>query len=1092
MSITTLLTHASVYEYSRPVVMGPQVVRLRPAPHCRTTVLGYSLRVEGGEHYLNWQQDPFGNWEARLVFPEPITRLAVTVAVTAELVVINPFEFFLEADAQEIPFTYSPGLRADLSSYLRTEALGPLQKRFLAGIDRTPRDTIKFLVALNQRLFTEIRYLIRMEPGVQSPEETLTLGSGSCRDSAWLLANILRHLGLATRFASGYLVQLTADEKSLDGPSGPEKDFTDLHAWCEVYLPGAGWVGLDPTSGLFAGEGHLPLACTPEPSSAAPISGGFAPVSGEDDVECAFSVAMSVQRVAEPPRTTAPYTEAQWERILVTGDMVEKRLAADAVRLTMGGEPTFISIDDPDGEEWATEALGTRKRQLAGQLVKRLRTRFATGALLHYGQGKWYPGEQLPRWALTCHWRRDGHALWRDDALIADIDKPTGANASLSERFIAGLSTALGVDGRHVLPSVEDAFYYLWRERQLPVNVDPYASKLGDELERKRLTRIFSQGLDATVGHVLPIRGLGGGRFVSGRWILRDERLRLLPGDSSMGYRLPLDSLPWELPSQRWQDPLPDPMAPAKTLAAKIRPQPTGKGSAEPVSDPNKQIVRSALCVEPRAGHLHLFMPPLTDLEDYLAVITAAEDTARSLGTPLVIEGYTPPRDARLNQFSVTPDPGVIEVNVHPAHSWRESVDITTGVYEEARACRLTSERFALDGQQTGTGGGNHVTLGGSTPADSPFLRRPDLLASLITHWHNHPSLSYMFSGQFIGPTSQAPRADEARSETTYELQTALRRLERTGAPTPPWLVDRTLRHLLVDLTGNTHRAEFSIDKMFSPDSASGRLGLLELRGFEMPPHTRMALAQQLLVRSLVARAWRAPITTPLVRWGTLLHDRWMLPEYNRLDFQDVLADLAAHGLAMDQSWFAPHQEFRFPLLGSTSYRGIELELRRALEPWHVLGEEAAGGGNARYVDSSLERVQVLVRGLSDSRHQVLANGIPVPLHPTGTLGEAVAGVRFRAWQPPSCLHPDIPVHAPLVFDLFDSWTGRAVAGCTYYVAHPGGRAHERRPVNAYAAEGRRIARFQAQGHSPGPMTVTEARPDADYPHTLDLRRSRR
>jgi uncharacterized protein (DUF2126 family)/transglutaminase-like putative cysteine protease len=1100
MTIRAALFHRTTYRYAQPVVMSPQVVRLRPAPHCRTPVPGYTLRIEPEDHFLNWQQDPFGNWQARIAMTRPVTEFTVTVDLVAEMTAHNPFDFFVEGSAEEWPFAYDATLRRDLAPYLAAAPPGPQAQAFLAGVPRTPRRTIDFIVELNRRLCDGLAYLVRMEPGVQTPEETLTKASGSCRDSGWLLVNLARHLGLAARFVSGYLIQLTADEKPVSGPAGPASDFCDLHAWAEVYLPGAGWVGLDPTSGLLAGEGHLPLACTPEPGTAAAITGGFAPAAaGVEKVENEFAVAMEVSRVREAPRNTKPYREDQWQAILAMGDQVDRDLEAQDVRLTVGGEPTFVAVEDPDGKEWNTDALGRRKRELADQLVRRLRTRFAPGALLHFGQGKWYPGEPLPRWALGCFWRGDGVPAWKDPRLIADAARPTGADAAVAGRFATMLAERLGVESRHLIPAYEDAWYYLWRERRLPGNVDPYRSRLDDELERARLARVFTQGLGAVAGYCLPLRRAhapGGSWWQSGEWFLRDERLRLMPGDSPLGFRLPLDSLPWAEPGAHRHESERDPLAPVPALPPSGAPRWQHPGDAprsSPASAPERHepadgIVRTAVCLEARGGHLHVFMPPLAQVEDYLELVGVVEAVAEAIGQPVALEGYPPPRDARLHHLSVTPDPGVIEVNVQPAATWREAVDITTTVYEEARQCGLVAEKFQLDGRVTGTGGGNHLTLGGRTAADSPFLRRPDLLRSLVAYWHNHPALSYLFSGLFIGPTSQAPRADEARTENVYELETALTQLP-DHAVCPPWLVDRVMRNLLVDLTGNTHRAEFSIDKLYSPDSASGRLGLLEMRGFEMPPHARMSCAQQLLVRALVARFWRQPYHGRLARWGTALHDRFMLPAYVERDFEDVLHELGAHGFALPKAWFAPHLEFRFPYIGASVDRGVELELRHALEPWSVLGEEGSSTGTARYVDSSLERVQVAVRGLTDGRHAVVCNGVALPLHPTGTVGEAVCGVRFRAWQPPSCLHPTIGVHAPLVFSLVDRWSGRAVSGCTYHVTHPGGRSYDTRPVNANEASGRRLSRFQAFGHAPGPLVVDEPTADADYPLTLDLRR---
>ncbi|MEO6185454.1 MAG: transglutaminase family protein, partial [Steroidobacteraceae bacterium] len=970
------------------------------------------------------------------------------------------------------------------------------------------RRTIDFLVDLNRQLNADISYTIRMEPGVQTPEETLFKGSGSCRDSSWLLVQLLRHLGFAARFVSGYLIQLTADVKSLDGPSGPEKDFTDLHAWCEVYLPGAGWIGFDPTSGLLAGEGHIPLACSPAPGSAAPISG----VTEKAKVE--FSHEMSVQRIWEAPRVTFPYTDEQWLAIDALGKRIDEHLVKGDVRLTQGGEPTFVSVDDREGKEWNTEAMGPNKRRLSAELLDKLKARYGPNSLQHMGQGKWYPGEQLPRWSFNLFWRRDGEPLWANPDLYAKEAKSYGATAAQAEGFLKEVAGRLKVAAKNQFPAYEDVWYYLWRERRLPSNVDPFDARLDDPMERDRLRRVFSQRLDAVAGHVLPVwKPASGQAWQSGSWFLRDDRCYLVPGDSPLGYRLPLDSQPWveakdypwthvpdqsqqfaPLPSYRVlqqtvvsqadgemssEDPLALRAASALSAAANASTAAAATAAADALAaakgtrkskgkeaqqlakfESAASVARTALCAQPRDGRLHIFMPPTSDLEDYLELLAAVEATAQSQSIPVVIEGYEPPRDPRLQTLRVTPDPGVIEVNVHPVSSWSELTEQTEFLYDAAHQTRLSSEKFQVDGRHSGTGGGNHFVLGGATPGDSPFLRRPDLLASMIAYWHNHPSLSYFFSGQYIGPTSQAPRVDEARNDSVYELELALREMKRMQGlgvlENAPWQVDRALRNVLVDITGNTHRAKFCIDKLFTPEGGAGRLGLLELRAFEMPPHARMSLVQQLLLRGLVAHFWNKPYQpSTLKRWGTELHDRFLLPHFVRDDFQDVLADLGTSGYAIPQTWFAPHFEFRFPKLGDFTTRNVEVELRSALEPWHVLGEQGTPGGNVRYVDFSLERMQVKVRGMVDARHVLTCNGMRMPLHPTGTVGEYVAGVRYRAWWLPSNLHPSIGVHAPLTFDLVDTWMDRSLGGARYHVAHPGGRNYVTFPVNAYEAEAR-------------------------------------
>jgi uncharacterized protein (DUF2126 family) len=1052
------------------------------------------MRVAPATHFINWQQDPHSNYLARVVFPEKTRELCVDVDLIAEMSVYNPFDFFLEPSAEHFPLQYDEPLRRDLAPFLEARETGAHFQAFLSAVDRRKQRIIDLLVDLNQRLSREIRYIIRLEPGVQTPEETLALARGSCRDTGWLLVQILRHLGLASRFVSGYLIQLTPDVKSLDGPSGAVADFTDLHAWAEVYLPGAGWIGLDPTSGLLAGEGHIPLAASPDPGAAAPVTGAV------DECDVEFHHEMHVRRVEESPRVTKPYTETQWQQIEALGRRIDEDLVVADVRLTMGGEPTFVSIDNVDSPEWNVTALGPQKRALAGDLLQRLKARFAPGALLHYGQGKWYPGESLPRWSLGCWWRIDGCAIWEDDRLLANDRIDYGHGDVQAARFIRELASELSVDPGRVIPAYEDSFYYLWRERRLPVNVDPLRSELTDAEERGRLARIFEQGLGQVVGYVLPLhrskKAEEEPRWESGPWFLRSEHMFLIPGDSPIGYRLPLDSLPWVLPEDHPYRYEPDPFAarlprlrtPGTAPLLQPRHEKARADRVRPVlgaSDPS--VIRTAVCVEPRHGRLHVFMPPLHSTEDYLDLIAGIEHTAARMQMPVTIEGSPPMADPRLNHISVTPDPGVIEVNMHPAHNWCDLVRQTTTLYDEARQARLATEKFMLDGRHTGTGGGNHIVIGGPTPVDSPLLRRPDLLRSILTYWHNHPSLSYLFSGLFLGPTSQHPRVDEARNDGLHELEIACAQITTDG-PSPLWLVDRVFRNVLIDVTGNTHRAEFCIDKLYSPDTSSGRQGLVELRAFEMPPHARMSLTQQLLLRALIASFWTAPYDRALVRWGTELHDRFMLPHFVAQDFDDVLADLQQRGYRLQPDWFAPHVEFRFPRYGSVTYRGVQLELRQALEPWHVMGEEASAGGPVRYVDSSVERLQIKVRGLVDTRHQVTCNQRQLPLQPTGTPGEFVAGVRYRAWRAPSALHPMIPVHAPLVFDLVDQWNGRAMGGCVYHVAHPGGRNFETFPVNAYEAESRRLARFMG-GHTPSAPDVVAEDRNPDFPLTLDLRR---
>jgi uncharacterized protein (DUF2126 family) len=1029
MAIRVALQHVIRYKYDRPVTIAPHEARLRPAPHARTPVLSYTLSVQPEEHFVHWQQDPHGNYSARYLFPKEAKEVSFTVAMVVEMTGTAPFDYFVEQPADRWPFAYPDGMRAELVAYLHRGPLSPLFAKWMEDLKREgPKPgsgTMEFLQEVNRRVRASVRLLLEGETRLQGSEETLANGAGSSRDLAWLLVETLRHCGLAARFASGYLIHLAQDQRPVGEPKQPDKDGARLHAWAEVYLPGPGWVGLDPSSGEIAGEGHIPLGCSAVPGSASPILGGAHRAEAQGESE------LSIIRMHEDPRVTKPFSGEQWRRVQALGKKVDEDLVRDEVRLVQGERLTFVSADNRAAAEWNVGVFSEEKKRLAGVLGIRLKHALAPGGFYHVGQGMAHSGESDRRWIFGVYWREDGRPVWRDDRLVAIEGKDYGLSLADARRFVAALAEALGISPDETTAVEEDS---------------------------------------RSVGYVLLLQAQGGqeedppslvGRLVLTEWkawarSAGSGPIRIVAGDSPMGLRLPV------------------------------------QGAASEVSAlDSPEGARTMLGAEVRAGKLCVFFPRLERLGDYLSLVSAVEAAAAQTLIPVRLEGAPPPLSLRLRVIQIVPAPGVLEVLLPASSSWGDLVELTHALYDEARQAGLSPEKFLLDGRHTGTGGGGALTLGGITWADSPLLRRPDLLRSLVAYTQNHPSLSYLFAGAFVGPDGPAPRGDEISARHAYELQIAFRELERVvpslAADQLPWVVDRMFRPLFTDACGDPQRSEFCFASLSSPHGEEGRQGSLELRALEMTPHPQMSLLQWLLIRALVARFWKEPFREALVSWGPRLHDQFMLPHFLMQDLQQVLKELQSAGYSFQQEWFAPFFNFRFPACGSVVHHGMELELRQALEPWRALGGGTRSDSPLRSVDASVERLQVTVRGMTGGRYALACNGRLVPLQPTGVHGEFVAGVRYRAWSPPLALHPTVGVHAPLTFDLLDRWSDLALGGCTYHVSHPGGRSESAFPANASEAEARRRARFWDHGHAPGPMKVPSPETNPLYAMTLDL-----
>ena len=986
MSLAVSVTHRVTRRFAHRVSLATHWLRLRPAPHTRAHVSAYSLRVLTEPHFLNWARDPFENHLARLDLPEPVPDLTVEVALLAELRITDPFDFLVEPHAHEHPFAYEPQLAKELGPYLRIDGAGARLAPWLAGLERGSRYVVDRVGALNVLVHQHLASAAG--DGAIDLEAALARRCGTPRDLAWLLTLSLRALGLAARFTSGYRI-VAADGDSTAGAS--------LHAWSEVYLPGAGWIGLDPSAGLFVTEAYVPLASAPDPLRTEPVVGTRAPCD-EERTETIDA------RIISPVAPSWPYSERDWAGIGRVAATVDRDLRAAGVRLALGRELAFVPAGEAWAPEWTTATPGPTRRHVAGAFMAVLRERLAADGVVQESTGQQFAGEPLPRWRLCCVHRLDGAPVWRrGDLLEAPAcvgDKPPLATA---RRFAEALVHRLGLPPNALVTAYEDPLHRLWREAQDTIAA-PSADDLRDPAHRRRLADELSLAAPTIpAGHVLPLAwDWASDGWRSGAWTFRRGRLYLLPGTSPMGYRLPLESL--------------------RTLQ-------------EPPAD-DADCPRTALCVEVRDGRVCVFVPPLRDAEHYLALVAAIEETATALTQPVALEGYGPPADPRLHQIVLEPAPGVLMLSLPLAEGFDGQLAMLRTAYDEATRVGLRAEHVRADGTRAPLGASGALLLGGPTPDESPLGRRPEILRGLVVHWQRHPSLSYFFATRAIGPGGLAPRPDEGRADALYELAIALERIPAGEYPRP-WLPDRLLRHLLASPDGDIRRAELCMDRLFDPATPDGRLGQLALRGWETPPCAEMAALQALLVAAVVALLARNPRVAAFERFGRALHDEFLLPTVLRHDLRTLLHDLDRAGYAFEPGWFAPFLDLLFPLHGRVQAGDIALELRTAHEPWPLLAEEVTPTGTARFVDSANERLEVRATGLTPARHVLVCNGRRVPLRTTGTEGEFVAGVRYKTWSPPATLHPTTRPVGELVFDLIDTRTGRAIAGCRFVPSPP-------------------------------------------------------
>lgn len=1097
MTTRVALSHRIDRRFNRHVRLSTHWLRLRPAPHCQPEVEAYSLRIDTNPHFINWLRDPFENHLGRLDFPEQVNQVCLEVELLLKLNPRNPFDFLVEADAARYPLSYSEQHRKELAPYLRLGKFGPHMDAWLARLPRQKDYIVEFLGNLNLHINNAIALAMGFLPGPVDCESVLRRGTASAWEIAWLAALSLRALGLATRFTSGYKVLLAADPT--------QTNFASLHAWTEVFLPGAGWIGLDPAAGVFTTEAYVPLACAPDPLRAIQFSG-----YRED---CDEQINEQVQIRILQSHTPARSDRASMPVILrALGNEVDRTLMESDTELATSMELAFVAAAKGTSAEWTTAAIGADKRRAAEALATGLARRLAPGAAFMESQGEWFAGEGCPRWRLSCLFRDDGKAICESAQLATPNHADANRNTRSEARALAiELLEQLQLGQNWLIPAYEDGLHELASNPGL-LDFAPNPDELNDPFKRQALAERLSSTLGEPVGFVIPLRwDYVQSRWSSGQWRFRRGGLFLTPGSSQMGYRLPLNSLATaesdrfepHLERSPFEERPADPGIHGETSARHSDYSPPMPvldfaDAIDPLPAP-----KTALCVELRNGRLSVFIPPLSHLEHFLALTAAIDRAARKLDVAVTLEGYDPAEDYRLRRIVLEPDCGVLRVKLPPARSLGQQYDLLKACYDEAEKLGLHGQRVLSDGSMAAAGGGVSVTVGSDRPADSPFLHRPELLRKLIAYWQRHPSLSYFFADRSIGPGGFAPRPDEGRDDALYELGIALARIP-SGKSDHPWIADRLLRHLLADPAGNIHRAEINIDQLYPPHRQSERLGRVMLRCFEMPPSADDAALQAAFIKGVLAMLNGSTDSPELVDWGHSLHDRFMLPYLLWQDMSEILRELNNAGFPFPQGWFREILDANLPVVGDVQIGEIGLQLRLAREPWPLLAEEIVSGNIARFVDSAAQRIQVLVTGLPPDRYVLACNGQHVPLQATPTHGEYVAGVRFKAWNPTSTLHPTRFAVAGLQFDLIDRWNGRAVGSCCYFPAPPdvwgtAGYLPRAVPSSAFlppaelipqvfwAAPWSKRGRFSTKSPPGGHVAAPRVSFDSRHPYLLDL-----